>query len=78
MTKTLYEVHKRGKLIYNYVTTKHNCEVMLKEIISMHHRDTDEAYSPSGFKVVRVIGKEKKVIYTPKNRIFWNTEYDIS
>jgi hypothetical protein len=51
---------------------------MLKEIIAMHHRDTDDVYVPSGFKVVRVIGKEKKVIYTPKNKVFWNTEHDIS
>jgi hypothetical protein len=78
MTRTLYKVHRNGRIVVKYITTKHNCEVMLKEIIEMHHRVTDDVYVPSGFKVIRVIGKEKKVIYTPKNRAFWNTTFDIN
>jgi len=74
MTKTIYEVHRNGRMIIKYVTTTKNCETMLREIINLHHRITDDVYQPSGFKVIRVIGKERTTIYTPKLRHYWNTK----
>lgn len=74
MTKTIYEVHRNGRVVIKYATTKINCEVMLKEIINLHHRVTDDVFHPSGFKVVRIINGEKSVIYTPKLRHFWTNE----
>jgi len=74
MTKTLYEVHRNGNLVVKYVTTTKNCEEMLQGIIELHHRQTDDVFVASGFKVVRIIGKERKVIYTPKLRKFWQSK----
>jgi hypothetical protein len=71
MTKTLYEVHRNGRIVVKYVTHTKNCEEMLREIIQLHHRQTDDVFQPSGFKVIRVIGKERTTIYTPKLREFW-------
>jgi len=76
MTKTLYEVHRNGNLIVKYVTHTKNCEVMLREIIDLHHRQNDDVFYPSNLRVVRVIGKERKVIYTPKLREFWITKQE--
>jgi hypothetical protein len=74
MTKTLYEVHRNGRLVVKYVTHTRNCEEMLKGIIELHHRVTDDVFIASGFKVVRIIGKERTVIYTPKLRNFWQSK----
>lgn len=74
MTKTLYEVHRNGRIVVKYVTHTKNCEEMLQEIIQQHHRAKDDIFVPSGFKVVRIIGNERKVIYTPKLREFWKSK----
>jgi hypothetical protein len=72
MTKTKYEVHRSGRFIVSYVTTTKNCEEMLQLIRKTHHRDCDDVFVPSGFKIIRVIGNERTIIYTPKNREFWD------
>lgn len=74
MTKTLYEVHRNGRMVIKYATTTKNCEYMLQEIIRLHHRVTDDVYHPSGFKIIRIVNGERTTIYTPKLRHFWNKE----
>lgn len=71
MTKTIYEVHRNGRIVIKYATSINNCEYMLKQIIDLHHRATDDVYHPSGFKIVRIVNGEREVIYTPKLRHFW-------
>jgi hypothetical protein len=78
MTKTTYEVYRHGKLIAKYISETRNCEYMLKEIIALHYRAwIDDLIVSSSFKVVRKIGNEKTVIYTPKDKDFLKTEFDI-
>jgi len=77
MTKTKYEVHRSGRLIACYVTTTKNSEEMLQRIRDMHHRDCDDVFFPSGFKIIRVIGKERTTIYTPKLKHFWDNKESV-
>jgi len=78
MTKTKYEVYKNGRLLTTYVTTIKNCEDMLQTIRYMHEVEMSNIYQRSGFKIIRIIGDKRDVIYTPKNSTFWDTPFDIN
>ena len=78
MTKTSYEVYRHGKLIAKYISETRNCEHMLKQILALHRRPwIDEANIPSVFKVIRIVGNERTIIYTLKDKNFLNAEFDI-
>jgi hypothetical protein len=78
MTKTTYEVYRHGRLIAKYISETRNCEHMLREILRLHYREwSDNVFESSVFKVVRKMGNERTIIYTPKEKDFLKTEFDI-
>lgn len=72
MTKTKYEVRKYGKIIASYVTTTRNCEDMLRILKEKYHLKLDDIFYDSMFTIYRIIDRERTIIYTAKQREFWD------
>lgn len=70
MTRTKYEVWKGGKVSAVYVNEKRNAEDMLQQIIKKHQL-YDEFGKPKYLKIIREVGGERKIIYTPSMNKFW-------
>jgi hypothetical protein len=76
MKRAKYEVYrnneeKNGRLSAIYVTEKRNAEYMIQEIRKKYEK-LDKWGNPEHFKVYQTIEGEKKLIYTPKSRKFFD------
>lgn len=78
MTKTRYEVYRNSeerndRVSAIYITEKLNSEYVIQQIRKKYEK-LDKWGNPEHFKVFQIKGGEKKLIYTPKSRKFFEED----
>lgn len=77
MTKAKYEVWNKQYLMAVYVTEKRNAEDMIQQIRDKFEK-LNKWGNPYHFKIYQTINGERKIIYTPKSRKFFEENLVLS
>ena len=67
-----YDVYFYGQKVTSYLTSKRNCEDMIRIIRDIHENKTN--YQSPRFKIVHVSDGQETIVYTIKDKKFFDNE----